>query len=213
MNWYKVSFALVFCSLALFFQDPAHAGLADCFRWLSGKPQSENAIKRKAIRQAKQDFRAYVSARRRQPQTPPPVSRYAESTSNFDLVFGFHYWWFPGNVWHSMMIQDYRDLGRTVSEEHSSSERSLPTPADLPQPMPGDLDLPLNLLVPIPSYDNGGGVSGNAEKGSNSDERDSRDEEDHQEDGDAEDSRDDGDSSGDSSSSSGGDSSGGGGGE
>lgn len=97
---------------------PAHAGLPNwCQRFLakvSGRP----VLTAEQRRHFKPRYAMYVNGKVR--ASAVPVSRVQSNTTSDNLFLDFGYWWFPGNIWHSLMMPHYHNLGTAYQEAYPS---------------------------------------------------------------------------------------------
>lgn len=112
----KYTFTLLsFAVASLVTSAPAHAGLGEWCQKLLSKvtgQQIMTAEQRKHFRPSYAPLLAGKVDRSR-----VPVSRVDSQTSSPNLLTDFGYWWFPGNIWHSLMMPHYQDLGTRIQNE------------------------------------------------------------------------------------------------
>ncbi len=76
------------------------------------------ALQKKHLSQLTATERQFVE-RKAKGKGNPPVSHYSASSSPiYDLYFGFGYWWFPGNIWHSLIFPTYPSYGAEVASQY-----------------------------------------------------------------------------------------------
>lgn len=108
----------------------AHAGLRQCLQSLLGIPVTPAKQKPGALVDKKDpEFRKFIQNRRANPNAKPPVGRVTESTSPSNMVTDFQYWWFPGNIWHSLMVTDYVTQDQMSRELNGLFYEFVPTAA------------------------------------------------------------------------------------
>lgn len=114
--------------MSLFLTESAQAGFIDfCKKLLSRDNQT---AQHPNLQKLPQRYRKFIDGKAKE---LPPVATYSSSTSIADLLLSFSYWWFPGNIWHSLMFPNYQKLAEEVTQAHERAQIELPSLESLPR--------------------------------------------------------------------------------
>jgi hypothetical protein len=119
---------ILFLSAFIFSASPAFAkGVVEkCVDWLK-TIEKPAPLPRPVKPSENKDYRRYLRALARNPGTLPPAAPFTNDVSAEDLKFSFFFWWYPGNVFGSLMVPRNEELAAHLLAGERIAEQMVPT--------------------------------------------------------------------------------------
>ena len=141
MSQFKKYILTLTAFMALPLLAPASASafpLKKCVDWLVS-----NTSKDSKLRPNEDDYQRFIYERQHKQDINPPIAFFTPDTSDTDLLLAVEYWWYPHNIWHQTISDEYSELLGVISAQQQSLGHRVPA---LEEVLPLELALKIHQL-------------------------------------------------------------------